>query len=360
MKRQHLYLCIAALAVVFVVIVILCCRPKGENAAPPKKVSTEQMLALLNDEPHHCDKVAEYADAWQSNFRKHVDDVISSHAASEESGLAAEVVAATSAMGQLRTVASTARGDVADQLDAAIANVQKHIAHANAYLYNMPEPSEKEGEKEEAEAKELAPQDQTPATTPEQAAPAQQSPANEPAAPAADNANKAPAAPAPSPAANSREVVRSDSEDGYVNVRQSTNTKSPIIGKLTNGGQTATYLGQEDGWYKVRLNNGTVGYVYKKYAALGRGNGGAASTSGSAASTPARSSKTLVRCNSSDGFLNVRESASTQARVVGKLTNGGSPATLIRTHGSWLEVRTASGTVGFVDKRYTTLVTSAQ
>ena len=56
----------------------------------------------------------------------------------------------------------------------------------------------------------------------------------------------------------------------FVNLRAEASTDSEKLGSL-NQGETAQYLGEEDGFYKVRLEDGTEGYVSKDYTRLAEG-----------------------------------------------------------------------------------------
>lgn len=48
--------------------------------------------------------------------------------------------------------------------------------------------------------------------------------------------------------------------NSFANIRSEANTDSDQVGKL-NKGETATYLGEDNGWYYILLDDGTVGYV---------------------------------------------------------------------------------------------------
>jgi hypothetical protein len=58
--------------------------------------------------------------------------------------------------------------------------------------------------------------------------------------------------------------VYSNAYDGFVNIRQATQSKAPILGVLRNGPEGAILLGTEGEWKKIDCN-GIVGYVYEKY-----------------------------------------------------------------------------------------------
>ena len=52
--------------------------------------------------------------------------------------------------------------------------------------------------------------------------------------------------------------------DGYINIRESATSKSPVLGRFNNGPEGAVLLGEEGEWTKVDLN-GITGYVLSKY-----------------------------------------------------------------------------------------------
>lgn len=58
--------------------------------------------------------------------------------------------------------------------------------------------------------------------------------------------------------------VYSNSKDGFVNIRQTPQSKAPILGVLRNGPEGADLLGHEGEWVKIDCN-GIVGYVYGEY-----------------------------------------------------------------------------------------------
>ena len=58
--------------------------------------------------------------------------------------------------------------------------------------------------------------------------------------------------------------VYSNSNDGFVNIRQTPQSKAPILGVLRNGPEGAALLGHEGEWVKIDCN-GIVGYVYEEY-----------------------------------------------------------------------------------------------
>ncbi len=88
-------------------------------------------------------------------------------------------------------------------------------------------------------------------------APAIAGPVEEPAAAPDETAEPAEGA------AEAEAIVRTESENGSVNIRAAASADAEIVGKLTSGANV-TVLGTEGDWTKVRTD-GIVGYVSSKY-----------------------------------------------------------------------------------------------
>ena len=65
--------------------------------------------------------------------------------------------------------------------------------------------------------------------------------------------------------------------NSFVNLRSEASSDSDKIGTL-NRGDTATYLGEEENFYKIRLEDGTECYVSKDYTELKNTSGQPAAT----------------------------------------------------------------------------------
>ena len=59
--------------------------------------------------------------------------------------------------------------------------------------------------------------------------------------------------------------------------------------------------------------------------------------------------ETIVYCNSYDGYLNIRDEASSKGNKLGQFRNGPDGAVLLGTYGSWVKID-YNGIVGFVHK----------
>ncbi len=66
---------------------------------------------------------------------------------------------------------------------------------------------------------------------------------------------------------HAQEVVPSDDVVSHLNVRAEATTDSPVVGELAPG-ERAAYLGAVPYWYRVRLPDGTEGFVSKRWSEL--------------------------------------------------------------------------------------------
>jgi len=126
---------------------------------------------------------------------------------------------------------------------------------------------------------------------------------------------------------------------GYVtatvlNVRNKAGTNGKIISTI-NKGQQVILLGVEaNGWYKIQLANGQIGYVSAQYISL----------------TAAVNTAATVNAS----LLNIRKGAGTNHSVITTVRKGTS-VTILSKSGSWYQIRLSDGTVGYVSGEYLTL-----
>ncbi|MCH5287715.1 MAG: SH3 domain-containing protein [Christensenellaceae bacterium] len=126
---------------------------------------------------------------------------------------------------------------------------------------------------------------------------------------------------------------------GSLNLRQSPSTSSTVLRTIPRGA-TVELLQKGSEWCQVRYQ-GTSGYVAARYLSFG-GTGGGDSTP----QTPAETATVTT----TSGGLNLRETASTDARVLASIPNGASVGVLERGD-AWCRVQW-NGQTGYVMTRY--------
>lgn len=123
-------------------------------------------------------------------------------------------------------------------------------------------------------------------------------------------------------------------------VRSGPGTSYSRITSISEGTKV-TILSQSDGWYKIRLSNGTTGYCSAEYIKV--------SSSGGSSDQPSGGSTGTVNVSSS---LNVRSGPGTSYSVVASLSNNAKVTVLKKESNGWYYIRTASGKTGYVSGEY--------
>ncbi len=133
---------------------------------------------------------------------------------------------------------------------------------------------------------------------------------------------------------------------GSLNLRAGATTESAIIAKLSKGTTVQVYS-ESGGWAKVNVN-GKDGYVNSSYLLSSNSNGSLVSnTSPTTSSQTAPATKYV---NVSSGSLNMRNSASTNASIIIKLTKG-TAVKVYSESGGWSKIE-AYGQTGYVSSQY--------
>lgn len=139
-----------------------------------------------------------------------------------------------------------------------------------------------------------------------------------------------------------------------LNIRQDTNTQSPIVGKLTPT-QTAISLDERDGWVLLADSNTKepIGWALKRFTKEIEAPQKLESKINVA--TP----QTLIQTETKQALyaskvpsLNIRENPSTEARILNKLTPSDA-VSIVETNGIWVKIQdsTTSGKNGWVVRR---------
>lgn len=121
-----------------------------------------------------------------------------------------------------------------------------------------------------------------------------------------------------------------------LNLRSDASTNSTIKRTLPKG--TSLVITKKlDGWYKVKLSDGTTGYVSSQYVSLSGGNEGTSELSIAAETTAG---------------VNVRKTASTNGAILKVIDTGTKVTITERTNSSWYKVKLSDGTVGYIYSSY--------
>lgn len=129
-----------------------------------------------------------------------------------------------------------------------------------------------------------------------------------------------------------------------LNVRKGPGTNYSVVSSVA-GGSIVDAVEKSGSWYKIKLSNGTIGWVSGQYVT---------SYSGESSSSGGNSSSTSVsgrlKVNTTSG-LNVRKGPGTEYAVVASLS-GGSVVESLEKSGSWYKVKLLNGTTGWVSGQY--------
>ncbi|MCR8744095.1 SH3 domain-containing protein [Romboutsia lituseburensis] len=134
--------------------------------------------------------------------------------------------------------------------------------------------------------------------------------------------------------ANESGIVTTD----VLNVRSAPGTSNSVIGKLYRG-NTVDILDSSNGWYKVKLSNGKIGWSSSDYIKIGGSEGGSGEESVSGYGTVTTSA------------LNVRSGAGTSYSIVGKLYKNNSVELVAKSNG-WYKVKLSNGKIGWASADY--------
>lgn len=146
-------------------------------------------------------------------------------------------------------------------------------------------------------------------------------------------------------AASNTAIVRTNTGIG-LNLRAAPSLEGDIITSFKNG-STVTILSKGNSWYKVQLGD-TVGYVASRYLSNTAGSTGSTSTSGK---------QGVVNNPGANQVLLLRETPSTDARVLGYYRNG-TVVVIKGESGSFYKV-TVNGKNGYMMKKFIKTLSSS-
>lgn len=130
-----------------------------------------------------------------------------------------------------------------------------------------------------------------------------------------------------------------------LNVRKGAGTNHAKIGTLKSGNKV-TIQETKNGWHKVKLSNGTVGWVSAEYIKVSTSSNTSNNTS---SSNQTNVSNKIGTVNTSS--LNVRKGAGTNYSIVGSVKSG-QKVGILSTSNGWYNVVLPSGSKGWVSSKY--------
>ncbi|MCB2089418.1 MAG: SH3 domain-containing protein [Sphingomonadaceae bacterium] len=162
------------------------------------------------------------------------------------------------------------------------------------------------------------------------------------------------AIPTPAPAAQSAYDLLATVEDpdGYTNVRAGPSTDKAIVGRVAVGQTFSTY--QQDGkWWRVKLADGSEGWIARSRIRLpGEVIGAARKPADSGQmgdSTAPDYFNNYAMINDPDGYTNVRAGKDSSAKVIGRI-NAGEKFLTYPQDGEWWEVVMPDGRRGYMHR----------
>ena len=135
-----------------------------------------------------------------------------------------------------------------------------------------------------------------------------------------------------------------------VNLRRGAGTNYGVI-KVIGTGTTVTVTDASNSqWYKVKLSDGTEGYLFSEYLKVISGNIDSAKPSATPTPTPAPSNGTVQAKTTSD--LNVRKGPGTSYGIIKVIDMNVTVTVTEATNSSWYKVKLSDGTEGYLAAQY--------
>ena len=135
-----------------------------------------------------------------------------------------------------------------------------------------------------------------------------------------------------------------------VNLRRGAGTNYGVI-KVIGTGTTVTVTDASNSqWYKVKLSDGTEGYLFSEYLKVTSGDINSAKPSATPTPTPAPSNGTVQAKTTSD--LNVRKGPGTSYGIIKVIDMNVTVTITEATNSSWYKVKLSDGTEGYLAAQY--------
>ena len=157
------------------------------------------------------------------------------------------------------------------------------------------------------------------------------------------------ATPTPTQAPSNNDTVQAKLT-ADVNLRRGAGTNYGVI-KVIGTGTTVTVTDASNSqWYKVKLSDGTEGYLFSEYLKVTSGNIDSAKPSATPAPTPAPSNGTVQAKTTSD--LNVRKGPGTSYGIIKVIDMNVTVTVTEATNSNWYKVKLSDGTEGYLAAQY--------
>ena len=135
-----------------------------------------------------------------------------------------------------------------------------------------------------------------------------------------------------------------------VNLRRGAGTNYGVI-KVIGTGTTVTVTDASNSqWYKVKLSDGTEGYLFSEYLKVTSGDINSAKPSATPTPTPAPSNGTVQAKTTSD--LNVRKGPGTSYGIIKVIDMNVTVTVTEATNSNWYKVKLSDGTEGYLAAQY--------
>ena len=144
-----------------------------------------------------------------------------------------------------------------------------------------------------------------------------------------------------------------------VNVRSKASGLSKAVGFAYNG-DTFKILGKSGSWYLIQYNNTTKAYIWASYLKASKTSASYTSANGTttpapgATATPVTTTPTKVTIANCQYAVNIRASASTSSKRIGKGSLGAT-FTYLGKEGDWYKIQYNTTTIGYVFATFATL-----
>lgn len=123
-----------------------------------------------------------------------------------------------------------------------------------------------------------------------------------------------------------------------VNLRKSASMNGSVIKVIPNGTVLTIIEKTSSSWYKVKLSNGTVGYIYSSYLKA------VSSSSGSSSSVSIKGYTTTD--------VNIRKGAGTSYGIIKTLSKNTALTITSKSNKSWYKAKLSDGTAGYISSDY--------